>query len=286
MFPEICQIPNLSAFLPMSFWGNPCVPSTLLAKLKMLRYFLCCCSDQENQLGVDMATFILKSVDPQGAASISTVPRGRWHAPSLCPSSGRSHQMAGTCGCISDITLRDSRVMWQSRTLCCFLRISHTCLMTASGRRLGNRKIYSADERGEAVSFQNHTTSKRCGPEETGFFLPLQLLVHTVIKELHALFFFSLPVPIPSFSEEPCVCLLRPGFWRVPHSLVPWPVGTILGGAPSFHLLPHPWAWLVSLSRAPLGWHSQIWPLCHGHSTPIQDNHLNDQAHRTLPRLG
>lgn len=165
MFPKICQIPNLSVFPSMSFWGNPCVPSTLLAKLKLLRYFLCCCKDQENQLGIDMATFILKSVDPQGAASIRTVPRGRWHAPSLCPSSGRSHPTAGACGCSSDITLRDTRVMRQSCTLCCFLRILHTCLRRTSGRRLGNRKIYSADERGKAVFFQIHTTSKRCGPE-------------------------------------------------------------------------------------------------------------------------
>ena len=40
MFPKICKIPNLSVFPPMSFRGNPCVPSMLLAKLKMLGYFL------------------------------------------------------------------------------------------------------------------------------------------------------------------------------------------------------------------------------------------------------
>ena len=41
-----------------------------------------------------------------------------------------------------------------------------------------------------------------------------------------------------------------------------------------------------------LAWHSQVWPgypnspLCHGHSTPIKDSHLKDQAHLKLPRLG
>lgn len=31
-------------------------------------------------------------------------------------------------------------------------------------------------------------------------------------------------------------------------TLAPWSVGTILSGSSSFHLLPHSWAWLVSLS--------------------------------------
>ena len=116
-------------------------------------YFLCCCRDQENQLDVDMATSILKSVDPQVGASISTVPRCRRHAPSLCLSSGQSHRTAGSCGCSSYVTFRDTRVMWQSPTLCCFLRILYTWLMRTSGRRLGNREIYLADERGEVVFF-------------------------------------------------------------------------------------------------------------------------------------
>ena len=67
--------------------------------------------DQENQLDVDMATSILKSVDPQVGASISTVPRCRRHAPSLCLSSGQSHRTAGSCGCSSYVTFRDTRVM-------------------------------------------------------------------------------------------------------------------------------------------------------------------------------
>ena len=55
--------------------------------------------------------------------------------------------------------------------LCCFLRISQTCLMRTSGRRLGNRKIYSADERGEAVFFPESYHKQKMWPRVNWSFL-------------------------------------------------------------------------------------------------------------------
>lgn len=109
-----------------------------------------------------------------------------------------------------------------------------------------------ADERGEAVFF----FFPRIIPEakdvaQSKLFFPWSLFSSWYTQSLRnctpSLSFSLIVSHFPAFLRSPVsvFCVLGSAGSR---TLAPWSVGTILGDSSSFYLLPHSWAWLVSLS--------------------------------------